>query len=601
MPDPECSEYDVAVCGGGMAGLTLALQLSLQQPARSVIVLERQTRPLPEACHKVGESTVEIGAHYLGELLGLDDYLRAQHLVKNGLRYFVGDARGPVHARTEIGPPELPKIPAYQLDRGRFEQHLRERVEAGGVALREGAVVREVRLAETDNDPSARHEIEYERDGARARVRCRWLIDASGRRGLLHRKLGLRRPSPHAASAAWFRVRARVDIKDFVAEEHEEWHARDREHIRYLSTVHMLGAGYWVWIIPLASGYTSLGIVTDERALPLREYSRPAAARAWLAEHEPRVAEQLASREFEDFHALRDYSYLSSQVFSARRWACVGEAALFVDPFYSPGADFLAMSNCYAAQLIAEDFAGALDRGRVEAMNRFFVESAHTFVLIYADKYRLFGRPRVAAAKIYWDNLVYWGFIAQHFFQGLYTRADGFDAEIHEIADSFRALHRHVQGLLELWASYSAATWERPAVVLPQIPSYLASLHRDLGEHKDRARTLADMRGVLREAREVGREIFLRALHEAGPERAALLRAVEYDRWGPPIDHERFDAARCASRRARLKTLPPSGREFERCFGRVRFELAAPPMTRLLELAGVVAAGARASGRGDAA
>ncbi len=568
-----------------MAGLTLALQLRRQQPERSVVVLERQPGPLPEACHKVGESTVEIGAHYLGDILGLDAYLREHHLVKNGLRYFVGDAHGPVHARTEIGPPELPKIPAYQLDRGRFEQHLRARVSAEGVTLIEGAVVQALRLAERDGAP---HAVEYERAGARARARCRWLIDATGRRGLLQRGMGLRRASPHTASAAWFRVRARVDIKDFVAAEREDWHARDREHIRYLSTVHFMGAGYWVWIIPLASGYTSLGIVTDEALHPLRDYSRRETARAWLQRHEPRVAEQIATLEFEDFHALRDYSYLSSQVFSARRWACVGEAALFVDPFYSPGADFLAMSNCYAAQLIAEDFAGELREDRVAAMNRFFTEAAETFVLIYADKYKLFGRPRVAAAKIYWDNLVYWGFVAQHFFQGLHLRADGFDDEIFALAEEFRGLHRRVQGLLELWARYSAETWERPAVTLPQIPSYLASLHRDLGTPKDRARTLEDMRAVIEEARAFGRELFLRALFEAGPERAEQLRAADYPAWGPPINLDRFDPARCASRRARLKTLPASGRELERCFGRLRFEHADPSMEELLARAGAL-------------
>ena len=97
-------QSDVIVCGGGLAGLTLAYQLRKENPEASVTVVERTTRPLPEACHKVGESSVELGSHYFGEVLGLKDYLQAEHLKKNGLRFLCGDSRGPVAERPEIGP-----------------------------------------------------------------------------------------------------------------------------------------------------------------------------------------------------------------------------------------------------------------------------------------------------------------------------------------------------------------------------------------------------------------------------------------------------------------------------------------------------------------
>ena len=41
--------YDVVICGGGLAGLTLARQLKLQKPNISVVVLDKMARPLPEA------------------------------------------------------------------------------------------------------------------------------------------------------------------------------------------------------------------------------------------------------------------------------------------------------------------------------------------------------------------------------------------------------------------------------------------------------------------------------------------------------------------------------------------------------------------------
>ena len=61
MPTPHApdTDVDVLILGGGLAGLTLAMQLRLQQPGRSVAVLERRPHPVREAAHKVGESTVD--------------------------------------------------------------------------------------------------------------------------------------------------------------------------------------------------------------------------------------------------------------------------------------------------------------------------------------------------------------------------------------------------------------------------------------------------------------------------------------------------------------------------------------------------------------
>ena len=62
---------DVVIMGGGLAGLTLALQLKGRFPDLAVLVLERRKHPVPHATHKVGESSVEIGAHYFDTVLGL--------------------------------------------------------------------------------------------------------------------------------------------------------------------------------------------------------------------------------------------------------------------------------------------------------------------------------------------------------------------------------------------------------------------------------------------------------------------------------------------------------------------------------------------------
>jgi glycine/D-amino acid oxidase-like deaminating enzyme len=77
-------ENNLIILGGGLAGLSLARQLKLRLPNIEITVLERRKHPVPEAAFKVGESTVEIGAHYYGEVLRLKKHLERDQLFKLG-------------------------------------------------------------------------------------------------------------------------------------------------------------------------------------------------------------------------------------------------------------------------------------------------------------------------------------------------------------------------------------------------------------------------------------------------------------------------------------------------------------------------------------
>src|SRR5947207_5449909 len=141
--------YDVAILGGGVAGLTLALQLKKARPATSILVVEKQDHPVPEATHKVGESTVEIAAYYLRTVLGLEEHLQTQQLNKFGLRlFFSTNGNQDITRRVELGHATLPPqgVGTYQLDRGRLENALGGELQEQGIPFLDACKVLQISL-----------------------------------------------------------------------------------------------------------------------------------------------------------------------------------------------------------------------------------------------------------------------------------------------------------------------------------------------------------------------------------------------------------------------------------------------------------------------
>ena len=142
------SWYDVVICGAGLAGLTLARQLRMKHPNLKVALFDKQKRPFPESCLKVGESSVEVGTHYFADRLQLQEYFASKHVPKLGLRFFFGDTKGPFEQRPEFGAVEFPEVPSYQIDRGIFENDMREMNVEMGAHLFEGYSIKNIRLSE---------------------------------------------------------------------------------------------------------------------------------------------------------------------------------------------------------------------------------------------------------------------------------------------------------------------------------------------------------------------------------------------------------------------------------------------------------------------
>ncbi len=147
--------------GGGLAGLTLALQLKRRHADLDVQVIERRAHPVAHAAHKVGESSVEIAAHYFSEVLGLKELLESDHLKKFGFRFFFSDGKTDLSAVTELGASTFLPTGSWQIDRGIFENSLGRLALEAGVRFADSAMIREFEIAQGGNA----HRVVYEAAG----------------------------------------------------------------------------------------------------------------------------------------------------------------------------------------------------------------------------------------------------------------------------------------------------------------------------------------------------------------------------------------------------------------------------------------------------
>jgi flavin-dependent dehydrogenase len=525
--------HDVVIMGGGLAGLTLALQLRQRFADIDVLVIERRTHPVPEAAHKVGESSVEIGAHYFSHVLGLKDHLDQCQLRKFGFRFFFSEGRRDIDQVTEIGASRYLSVPSYQIDRGIFENFLGQEAQRRGVRFIDSALVRSIELSESDGQP---HRLSCERAGITHAFTARWVVDACGRAGLIKRQLGLSLPNAHDANAVWFRIKSRIDVDRWS--DNTAWRERCDPQARWLSTNHLVGTGYWVWLIPLASGSHSVGIVADPRIHPLATMDTFDKAMHWLEIWQPRLYDELDDKRdrLQDFAFFRNFSYGCKQVFSAQRWALTGEAGLFLDPFYSPGSDFIAIGNTYITELIALDRAQRPLAAHAQLYDQIYHSFYDSTLALYTDQYGLFGDPEVLPVKVIWDYAYYWGVLAQLFFHDRLADLTALGHLRDELAQC-QKLNIAVQAFLRAWSARSAK--RNPAVMLDQAAlPWFAELNRSLNDSLDDAQFRARLRASAAQLRALAAEMVERACAEhpglPADELQALLDATAPTQ--PPVE-----------------------------------------------------------------
>jgi flavin-dependent dehydrogenase len=461
------TDVDVAVVGGGLAGSLVARQLHRRLPGLRIAVFERSGL----ASYKVGESTVEIAGHYLVRRQALAGYLYDRHLPKNGIRYFFdGPERDvPLAEMSEIGTVNLPFHPTFQIDRARMETDLVEMNRSDGIDVRLGVEVADVELGAN----GAPHVVAIEGPGGRQRASARWLVDASGRVGLLARALGIREPEPtHHVGSVWARYERVADV-DAVAD--DAFRARVRYTTRGISTLHFLHPGYWIWMIRLRGGLTSIGVVgapARDRAVRTKE-----GFHAFLLRHRA-VRDLLVDAKPVDCGSLGRIAFGTRRFLHPDRWAVIGESATAADPLYSPGSDFIALESDYLTDLVAREAAGEADAEvgrRLELYDRFLRFRHEATIRLYRGLYGTLGSFELMRVKWDFDIGSYHNLWVAPYMCDLYTDEAFLRQQLRQerfvlaALDNFAGLFRRVEASLRERDAYHRANRGRFSHGLEQI------------------------------------------------------------------------------------------------------------------------------------
>lgn len=398
----DASSYDVVILGGAFSGSSLGLLLKRARPQTRVLILEKST----VFDRKIGESTSEVAGCFLTRVLGLSNYLAREHFQKHGLRmWFNADGNDCPGRCTELGPFSQARFPTFQLDRSKLDQHLLE------LAIEAGCeVVRPASVKSFELNGSGNNTITYKAGGETRTVTAGWLADCSGKATLVARQRGTFRPlEGHPVHSMWVRFK---NVRCLDSHEARTMVPTLREGpyvARAAATNHLMGHGWWSWIIPLVNGEFSAGITWDERLFtPPADGPVGERIRRHLLEHPVgRLMFENAEAVENDARIYKNLPYYTTEV-CGDGWILCGDAAGFMDPLYSQGLDYCSHTVYAAHKILLDALDGHCVKARTAQHNRQFGESYHRwFSSVYQNKYQYLGDADLMHAAFMLDIATY--------------------------------------------------------------------------------------------------------------------------------------------------------------------------------------------------
>jgi len=325
--------HDVIVIGGGPAGSTTATLLAKQ--GFDVLLLERERFPR----FQIGESLLPFNNDVFERLGILHQLEQGDFVPKYGAEFVTGDGGRGYTFRFDQNL-KAPHDRAFQVTRAKFDELLMKTANEAGVVVRQETNVVGVDLSSTTVTTACGETIQ-----------ARFIVDASGHSAFLGGKLGGRAQIERLKSVATFAHYRNVPRPP----------GREGGNI-----VVVVLRDAWFWMIPITQEIMSVGLVAT------RDHVKSCGLRPEeLLERTIRETPYTAARMKEaervgEVRTRKDFSYAMERIVG-ENFACVGDAAGFLDPIFSTGV-YMAMKS---AVIVADGIGSRLKNGDMRPLLRY--------------------------------------------------------------------------------------------------------------------------------------------------------------------------------------------------------------------------------------
>jgi len=347
-------QFDVAVIGSGPGGSVCSTFLAKQ--GYKVVLLEREEFPR----FHVGESLLP-GTQPIWERMGIADKLQhSGHTFKYAGEFRVGRYPNKNEIYSTIGyfhnvprSDFSPRPYAYQVERAVFDKQLQDCAVEHGVTLWEKSNVLDIQL-----EGRRATGIKLRRHGEEITLKPKFIVDASGRRCMMGRKLDCIVLDPV--------------IKTSAAFGHFRGVTRDPGYRQGFFNGYFVPHG-WLWFIPLSHDIMSVGTVQNQPA-----------TNSWSNVPEENLLNTINKYKFiQDrfrnavqvgrVRGLKDLAYTTT-TFTGENWLSIGDANFFVDPLYSSGVQIAHTTGEVAAEAIGKYLMSGGQPEGVREYERYIVD-----------------------------------------------------------------------------------------------------------------------------------------------------------------------------------------------------------------------------------
>ncbi|MEW5918341.1 MAG: NAD(P)/FAD-dependent oxidoreductase, partial [Gemmatimonadota bacterium] len=303
---------DVIVIGSGPAGATAARELA--SLGHRVVLLTRPA-PKPALAETIPPSTNKL----LQKLGWLRDMEAAGFVRTTGNTVYWSGAAAPHDARYAEG------LLGFQVDRARFNELLIDALRRSGCDL----------IADATVIATQHNVVRFVRDDHEQEISAPWILDCSGRTGVMARQ-GWRRSAPG------LRTLAIVGLWECS----DGWALGDYTHT--LVESHPEG---WAWSVPISRTQRHVTVMVDPRLTDVRAQGALIESYHAALGRVPALGRLTQGARLVDAPFARDASPYSAHRYATHGALLVGDAASFVDPLSSFGIK-KALASAWLASVV---------------------------------------------------------------------------------------------------------------------------------------------------------------------------------------------------------------------------------------------------------